>query len=453
MASLNRRTLKQRILHAGSWTLAGHGLSQVIRLASNLIMARLLAPEMFGVMAIVITISMILAMFSDLGLQQNIVQSVRGEEPAFLDTAWVVQIVRGILICVLMLMLSAGLYVAGQLEMLSQRTAYASPELPIVIAIYSMTAIVSGFQSTKIATAYRSFEQRRITEIGLISQITGLIVMIAIGAINQSIWALVSGAFVSTLMTTVLSHSWMRGHTNRFRYDKKSLSELLSFGKWVFISSAFYMLTMSGDKLLFGAFVEADILGIYVIASLFITAINGTLEKLFFNVSLPALSEIARDSPKRLREIYNKLCIPGDLLLIFLTGFLFEAGHWLITLLYDHRYAAAGNVLEILALSLFAVRYEIARQAYLSLGLPSYATVMSVVRFISLCTMVPLLYYTGGTQGAVWAMALHPLAAVPFVYYFNIKLGLFDMRRELVVLVALPIGFLSGSLLNQLLSR
>jgi hypothetical protein len=80
-------------------------------------------------------------------------------------------------------------------------------------------------------------------------------------------------------------------------------------------------------------------------------------------------------------------------------------------------------MLEILALSLFAVRYEIARHAYTALRLTKYGTVMSVVRFISLCVMVPLSYYIGGTQGVIWGVALHPLAAVPVVYAFNAKLG------------------------------
>jgi hypothetical protein len=174
---------------------------------------------------------------------------------------------------------------------------------------------------------------------------------------------------------------------------------------------------------------------------------------LFFNVSLPALGEIARNEPSRLREIYNKLCIPGDVILIFLTGFLFEAGHWVIILLYDPRYTPAGGMLEILALSLFAVRYEMARQAYTALRLPQYGTVMSLVRFISLCVMVPLSYYVGGTQGVIWGVALHPLAAVPVVYGFNAKLGLLNWRREATVMLVLPIGFLAGLVLNQLLAR
>src|SRR6187455_1191565 len=127
MADRAPLTLKQRVFGAGIWTLAGHGLGTVIRLVSNLVMTRLLVPEMFGVMAIVLTISMILGMFSDIGLSQNIVQSPRGDEPEFLDTAWVVQIVRGFVLGTCMLLLSAGLHFAGLAGLLPATTAYASP--------------------------------------------------------------------------------------------------------------------------------------------------------------------------------------------------------------------------------------------------------------------------------------------------------------------------------------
>ena len=451
MPAANLTPLKQRVLRAAGWTFVGHGLGQVIRLGSNLVMTRLLVPEMFGVMAIAITLNMVLSMLSDLGLPQNIVQSPRGDEPDFLDTAWVVQIARGVIIFMSMLLLSAGLYFANLAGILPPKSVYASPALALVIAVYSLSTVISGFESTKIATAYRRFDQKRIIQTALISQTFGLIIMIIIGIMSRSIWALVAGGLVSSLTTTALSHTWLRGHSNRFHYEPKALSELLDFGKWVFVSSALYVLTTNGDKLLLGAFVEANVLGFYVIAALFVAAISGTMAKFFFNVSLPALSEIARNEPSRLNKIYNKLSIPGDLLLLFLTGFLFEAGHWLIDFLYDPRYATAGGMLQVLALSLFAVRYEIARQAYLALGLPHYGTVLSVVRFISLCSLVPLLYYVGGSQGAIWGIALHPLAAVPFVYAYNAKLGLLDLRREMMVLVALPIGILSGSVLNQFL--
>lgn len=431
-------------MRAGSWTLAGHGLGQAIRLASNLVMTRLLVPEMFGVMAIALTVATILNMLSDLGLRQNIVQSRRGDDPVFLDTAFVVQVARGFLLWLLALGLSLGIYLANHFGIIQPGTVYADPDLPWVIALSSLSAVLTGFQSTKVATAHRTFNQKRIIQIALISQLIALLAMILFALAHQSVWALVTGSLISTLTTTVLTHSWMTGHDNRFRYDRAAFEELLAFGKWVFISSGLYVFAINGDRLLLGAFLDSEMMGLYVIASLFIASIAGTLNKLFFTVSLPALSEVARTDRGRLKSIYNKLCIPGDVLLLFLTGLLFQSGDIIIDLLYDPRYASAGQILQILALSLFAVRYEVARQVYLALGLPQYGTVLSVVRFAALCLLTPALYSFGGTNAVIWGIALHPLAAVPFVYFYNIKLKLNDFRRELLVLPALPAGVMLG---------
>jgi O-antigen/teichoic acid export membrane protein len=129
-------------------------------------------------------------------------------------------------------------------------------------------------------------------------------------------------------------------------------------------------------------------------------------------------------------------------------GLLFAAGQLVIDILYDPRYSAAGGMVQVLALSLFAVRYDVAIQLYLAVGMTRYLTVISVVRCVSLYALVPTLYYWGGIQAAIWGVALHALATVPFVYAFNAKLGLIDFRRELMVLVALPVGFLCGAALN-----
>src|SRR5690349_19140391 len=91
-------TLKQRVLRAGGWNLAGYGVIQAIRLGSNLIITRLLVPEVFGVIAIVTLVLTVVTFFSDIGLRQNVVQSARGDDPLFLDTVWCVQILRGIAI-------------------------------------------------------------------------------------------------------------------------------------------------------------------------------------------------------------------------------------------------------------------------------------------------------------------------------------------------------------------
>ena len=99
--------LRARVLRAGAWTLGSYAAGQFIRLGSNLIMTRLLMPEMFGLMALAHVLIAGLHMFSDLGLHHSVVQHQRGDDPVFLDTVWTVQIVRGGVIWLAALGLSA----------------------------------------------------------------------------------------------------------------------------------------------------------------------------------------------------------------------------------------------------------------------------------------------------------------------------------------------------------
>jgi O-antigen/teichoic acid export membrane protein len=450
LAALPEAPLRRRVLQAGGWSMAGYAASQALRLGGNLLMTRLLVPEMFGVMAIAMMVPLILGMLSDCGLQHNIVQSRRGDDPAFLDTAWVVQVLRGFLISLGALLVALAVHQAALAGMVPAHSVYAAPELPAVIAVYGLSGAILGFQSTRAASALRNFRQKRLVQIELASQCAGLLAMAALGVATRSIWALVAGGLVAALVSTALSHAWMSGHANRWRWERAALRELVDFGKWIFLSSAVYVLAVSGDRLLLGGFVDPQVLGLYAIAALLVGAVEGALHRLFMAVSLPALSEIARHDPARLREVYYRLRVPCDLLLLFLAGLLLAAGQWVIDLLYDARYAGAGGMLQVLGVSLIAARYVTAMPVYVAAGVPRYQTYANVARLVSLYALVPALYWLGGTQAAIWGIALHALATAPFVYRFNARLGLNDWRREASVLPALPAGFVCGTALNLL---
>src|SRR5262245_49230326 len=122
MASPDRISLKQRVLNAGLWSLSGYGLSQAIRFGSNLLMTRLLVPEMFGVMAIATLVMVGLAMFSDVGLKPSVIQSKRGNDPAFLNTAWVIQILRGLVLWFFALCVSLLVFLAARIGVLPKDT-------------------------------------------------------------------------------------------------------------------------------------------------------------------------------------------------------------------------------------------------------------------------------------------------------------------------------------------
>ena len=88
-------SVRHLVIRSSVWVFGGQMAGQVLRLISNLIMTRLLVPEMFGVMAVANTLIVGLQLCSYLGIHHNIIQSSRGDERIFLDTAWVLQIMRG----------------------------------------------------------------------------------------------------------------------------------------------------------------------------------------------------------------------------------------------------------------------------------------------------------------------------------------------------------------------
>src|SRR6266542_5639870 len=85
-----RRSLRSKLARGSLWAVVGHGGSQLLRLAGNLVLWRLLYAEAFGLMAIVNVFMQGLTMFSDVGIGPSIVQSQRGDDPTYLDTAWTI---------------------------------------------------------------------------------------------------------------------------------------------------------------------------------------------------------------------------------------------------------------------------------------------------------------------------------------------------------------------------
>jgi O-antigen/teichoic acid export membrane protein len=425
-------------------------VTQIVSFISSLIMTRLLTPDMYGVMVIATMVVVVLQMLSDIGLRQNIVQSRRGNDPAFLDTAWVVQIVRGLILWGIASILGLTVYIANTHRLLPSNSTYSSPELPWLIVVCAFTAVLQGLQSTKSSTADRSFDQRGLVRLELVAQVTGLTVQVIVAFITRSIWALPVGWIVSAAIVTIFTHTWLPGHANHFRVESGALRELVAFGKWIVASSSLFVLAVNGDRILLGGLVEPEILGCYSVAIMIVAAVEGLLGKLAMSVALPALSETVRSEPANLRSVYYKMTLPTDLGLLFMAGVLFSFGKILIGILYDSRYAAAGDMLEILAVSLIAARYAVAHQLYLAMGVPRYLTAINLVRMVTLYTSLPLAYNYAGLGAAIWAISLHTIATLPVVYWVNVRLKIFDIRREVIVLIALPMGFITGNALKFL---
>jgi O-antigen/teichoic acid export membrane protein len=444
-------TLKQRVLKASGWTVAGFALSQALRFAGNLVMTRLLVPEMFGVMAIATMVMYGLALFSDIGLRQSIVQSRRGRQAAFLNTAWTIQIARGVLMWGGALAVSLGIALIDRTGLIPGESVYADPSLPYVVAILSLSAIIAGFDSTKLCEASRNLSLGRITQIELASQVAGLVCMIGWAAVDRSIWALVAGGLCAAAARTLLSHGWLPGTTNRWQWERAAFREIMGFGKWIFAASILGFFVNSADRLILGGLVSTSVLGVYAIAFLLFNTVEQVLVKVVADVSFPALSELARERPAELRSAYYKFHLSVGLPACAAAGMLTISGEPLVALLYDARYAQAGWMLEILALALVTIPFRVATQCFMVLGAPELMSRICVIRLLALCLLTPVGFHFFGLSGALWAIVLCHFSWLPTTIAFAIKHGLFDLRKELLLLAAVLAGVAAGTMFNHVL--
>jgi O-antigen/teichoic acid export membrane protein len=445
---VDRIPLKRRVLTASAWSLAGYTTSMGIRFGSNLIVTRLLVPQMFSVMAIATIVTVGLAMFSDLGLRQSIVQSRRGDDLPFLNTAWSLQILRGLVLWLMALAVAFGVHLADRAGLVPGDSVYTDPSLPDVIGIVSFGAVIAGFESTKLSEAGRHLAIGQITRIDIAAQISGLVCIFAWVSLDRSVWALVAGGLVTGLVRTTLSHVLLPGTANRWQWDRSAFVELIHFGKWIFASSILAFLAASSDRLLLGWMVDTSVLGVYVIAFLIFSSIEQLLMKVIAGVSFPALSEVARERRSDLNQIYYRLHVPIACIAYISSGFLLTSGQTLIRLLYDRRYASAGWMLEILATALIAVPFRTAGQYLMALGKPKLISVMAMIRVLVLFVFVPIGFRTADVHGAIWGVVLSYLSIIPLATFYKLRYGLFNIRAEGLVIALIFVGMAIGQIVD-----
>ena len=444
-----RPSLAKRVRRAGSWTLFGQVSTQAIRLIANVLLARLLAPDSFGLMSVVYMLTVALALFSDLGIGRSVVQSHRGTEPDFLDTAWTLQVMRGCGLASLTFVIGLGCYVANQLHWAPATTVYADPRLPWVVCAFAVNAVISSLESIRISQARRDVQLQRLTKIDLASQFTSAVLMVCIAWWTRSVWALVFGALFSNAMRVILGHLLLDGHRVRVRLEASALKELMSNGRWIFISSILGFLATNGDRVLLGGLIDANSFGLYAVAILLTSALQIVASMLTISLAYPAFSEVFRERAHDLSRTIGKFLMVYDALIVSAAGLLIVAGPAFVHVLYDQRYQQAGWILSVLAIAPIAMRSQMVEQAYQATGRPELVTLANFIRLVALVAGIWFGHEFWGFTGIVYGVALSPFAAWPLAVAFLVRRKWFTWRGNLVLVPALLAGMAVGWLIER----
>jgi O-antigen/teichoic acid export membrane protein len=428
--------LARRALSASAIEVSTYGVAQVIRLASSMILTRILFPEAFGIMAMLSVVLYGLHMLSDVGILQAVIQSERGEEPAFLHTAFTMQVMRGV-----------GLWLTACLITWPIALLFKEPQLHWIIPAGALGSVLYGFTSMRLCLLRREMRPLPIAILELTSQVLGTAATVfAAHVLRLGVAALVVGTLANSIIHTAGSHLLRHPHRDRFAIEPRARHEILNFGRWIFASSAVTLIAGRGDQIMLGRLLGAVNLGFYNIALTLAEAPEALAQRVIGGVFYPLYARIYNERPEDLPRAYYRSRLAFDAALQTSLGGLFALAPWIIDLLYDDRYQAAYPMLQVLALrtafGLMAVPCETCLTAR---GLSVYGFRRNLFVAVSVLVFLPLGNWIAGAQGVLWGTALSRVAALVALWPAARAYGILRLERELLVPVFLALGYGLGT--------
>ena len=424
------RSLKQKAMRGGMWTAGGVTLTQMLAFASNIILAMVLVPEHFGIMALINMVIVGLQMFSDVGITPCLVQNKR-EDAKFYNTAWTFQVVRGFVLW------GAACLLAYPLSKVKPDWAPLATYLPVA----AFTTVLAGFRSTGYITTQRRMEVAKIAAVEFTTALIRTVVMIIVAfAIIRSPWALVVGLLVGSLYTTAVSHFMQPDVRNRLAFDRTAAAEMFNYGKWLFFSTIITYFAMVADTFLIGGMISTAVLGVYWAARRFAELGPMIFQKVGEWIGFPALSEVYRTNPEefgnRLFRLRRAVLLPIYTLLL---GMLLLAP---VLMYFCYRnassasYVEAGWMIQVLSVNalagMLATSYA---SVYLAIGRTFYNMMSVATQFVSVLTGTLLGYWLGGETGLFLGLGVSQFAKYPVDAVLVKRCGYLQLKFDACMLL------------------
>jgi len=400
------------LLRGTASTIAADGVTQALRLVTNVALARLLNPELFGIMLIVNSLRTGIELISDVGIGQNIIYHKNGNEPNFYNTAWTLQVIRGIAIWLLALAATVPI-----------SKFYQSPIIVYIVPFTAFNMVLVGFTSISPFLLRKRLQITKLNAFEVVASCISSAVFVLLAYLHPNIWSLVFGGLFATVITMAGSYFLLPDVKPRFHLSKRFAWEILHFGKWIYLSTMVYFLATNFDRLYLAKVIPLELLGVYGIARAISDLAGMAVMRLGNYVVFPFIATHAQMTRS---ELCEQLAPPRVRLLgIAALCFAFSIASidLVIKLLYDQRYHAASWMLPVLLVgSWFAVLANLNEATLLGLGKPLYSAVGNGVKFAFLLIGLPLSVRSYGVLGGIFIVIL-----AEFSRYIPLFVG---QRRE-----------------------
>jgi len=410
---------RRSLFDAAGWVTLTFLATQVLRLVSNIILAWLLAPALLGTMLLINTLRTGGELLTDVGVGQSIVNDPRGSDPEFYNTAWTIQIVRGLLLFVVALLLTVPI-----------ARGYDNPELLYLLPAVAPIFILTGVTSPSRFLLQKRFEVRKLALFDLGAAVFGAAAQIALAYFIPTIWALVLGLLLGAAVPAAASFFLIEWRSHRLRWDKEAVASILHFGKWIFLASLIYFLAMNFDRLYFADAISLALLGIYGIARTFSETATLLFQRMGSLLIFPKIAASAQRGYDLQQAIRPMRLAALVVVAIGLAGGIALADQF-IYLVYDERYHAAGFFLSVLLVgSWFGILASMADAMMMGVGKPSGVAFSNVAKLAVIVIALPMVLPRYGMNAALAVFVVSEAGRYAVLAWRKRGVGLSFLRQD-----------------------
>jgi len=425
-------TLSQRTMRGGAWMLVLRVVERVLGLVRTVLLARLLVPDDFGVMGVALLAMSALETASQTGFDIALIQK-KGEIREYLDTAWTIQVIRG-------LVLFGVLLVAAPLV----ARFFDSPESIAITRAIAIVELLKGLTNTGVIYFQRDLEFSRQFAYQFSGTFANLAVAVSAALLWRNVWALALGLVVGQIVRCILSYL-MHPYRPRLYVNWQKGREIFGFGKWVTATGIVVFLAVNGDDILLGKLLGTAALGLYQMAYLFANLATTEVSHVMTQVALPAYSRI-QDDRDRLQSAFLRTLETTLFLATPVSAGVLLLGPDFTRIFLGEKWTPMVLGLQILAVSgLLRAVVATGGPIFNAVSRPHLNFWMNLVRLgVMAAAVFPLTRYWGLT-GTSLAVLLGMVADIPIWWHSSLQIvgegGSVLLRRFAdVVLVFLAMG-------------
>jgi len=392
-----------RIAAGAAWMIVFKLLDRSIGIVSVVILARLLVPADFGLVAMATAIIAIIELLSAFNFDMALIQRQQ-ETRAHYDTAWTLNIA---LAAVCALLIAAAAYPAGAF--------YGDSRLGPIMLWLSLATLIRGFDNVGVVAFRKELKFNREFQLLLTKRIVGFLVTISIALATRSYWALVLGILAGSVGGVVLSYLF---HPFRPRFDLTARGELLHFSKWVVFSNIINTLASRAADLIIGKSLGPGPLGLfnlaYEISYLPSTELTAPISRAVY----PSYAKVASDQTRLTAQFLDVLGLTALLTMPVAVG-IAAVAPLLVPLLLGNAWRETVPLMEILALSglLVSLRTNTG-YVFMAMGRSELLAVMTIVRFAVVVPALVLGTIYFGVKGAAWTILGTSIVMLPVTHWF-----------------------------------